>query len=350
MVNKVYLCPIVYKNPSGNKLYTLGKTTVMYEKGDLFSFKKGLKNSEARGIAISVKCDLRHPHHDNPGSQSLDFQLRKKLKNDSIKLYDALEKLKHKHSCNGLFDNWVDEIENIQLNSNRIFVLAGIDAIPDNEEEIELLRSRKDEIIFKGISELCKISDDKKIKHLAIPIIGTGAGGVNENEAMHSILRGINRSAYKKHAPETISLFFWPKGNDEKEKNAWYSKRVRMMNSFVNNEIQNGKNGKDYNIWDYEYPIKSTIQILVLLMAVCISGLIYTYKEGGNNTLTMTVILGNTLKWIILTTGIFTFSTGSFSLPKPLDFSALFILFVVIIFMSLWEWYKLGDIPKNNAN
>ena len=37
MVNKVYLCPIVYKNPSGNKLYTLGKTTVMYEKGDLFS-------------------------------------------------------------------------------------------------------------------------------------------------------------------------------------------------------------------------------------------------------------------------------------------------------------------------
>ncbi|QMU64674.1 MAG: hypothetical protein GKR88_10495 [Flavobacteriaceae bacterium] len=226
-----------------------------------------MKNNESQGMVISVKCDLRHPHHDNPGSQSLDFQFRKKLKNDSIKLYDALEKLKDKHNCDGLFYNWVDELENIQINSNRIFLLAGIDAISDHKEEIELLRSRKDEIILKGVSSLCKVSNGKKIKHLAIPIIGTGAGGVNEHESIHSILKGINSAAFKNQAPETITLFFWPKGNDKKEKDAWYSKRVRMMHSFMKSEIKNGENGKDYNIWACDYPIKSFIQILVLLIA-----------------------------------------------------------------------------------
>lgn len=320
------------------ELYALWRSKVKVCKGSIWDFPS---KSGKSAISLGVKCDLANPYHTMPGSKSLDVQLREKFKNDQE--FNAILKKVEKKHIQDCSDNgkgyWVDVIPQKKINNHEIYLIAGIEAIPlGKNKEFPYITENKPNKIMNLVSLLCKKAEEGKISNLAIPLIGTGAGGVEEDVAFNAILTGINKAAICGNAPTHITLVLFPEGKSNDEKKSWFSERVRFLYAMINGKTK-------YNVWIFNFPLCVAIQLLLLIWAICLSSLYAISDPKLPVRIRTSVIFGNAFKWVLLSSGFIVISQPKFGFSEPLPKTKFIMVFLAALLMPLWEWYKLGETP-----
>lgn len=241
---------------------------------------------------------------------------------------------------------WSDKLKHTfqQLNNVPIYLAAGIPAKPKTVEETELAKEENPKKIYEVTKALCASAYQNKDYNIAMTFFGTGAAGVDEEQAMISILRGINEKALENQVPKNITIVLrFPVDTAEiGEKNAWLKYKSEMFAKAINNS--------KHEIWNYDKGKKVAMQIIALILLSCLTSLFALFIPSLKERLWWGPVLNSTIKWSIITTGVFTL-TRDFSKPiEPLP-TVNFLLFMAgCIIIPLWDWSKMNELKKQPSD
>ncbi len=219
------------KRGEWHQLYTLDSTKVGLVGGDLlraWSFQVPEDITRIDAIGVPAKLNLSPPFR----SWSLDAQVRAKVTSEvpggdldeelgsAVKRWVAGDKqrdLRDQALDQGV---WVQPLSTLQSNwklpgengrdAINVQMIAGISAVPPDGEEADLIRQRKPAILEAAAKLVCQKASEAGCNHLAIPLLGSGAAGVDRSRALDSLLAGINDAASQCMAPESVTIVLYP--------------------------------------------------------------------------------------------------------------------------------------------
>jgi hypothetical protein len=324
-----------------HEIYTLKNTTVFLNYGNIYNLK--CPALEKSAIAIPTKSDLGSTFYPASANSRL-FKLIKG-KTDSLNLIADFEFLRKKYtSADKLV--WSDKLKHTypQINNVPIYLAAGIPAKSKTVQETELAKQENPNKIYSVVKALCSSAYQNKDNTIAMTFFGTGAAGVDEEQAMTSILKGINQMALLDQAPKqiTIVLRFPIDSAEIGEKNAWLKYKSEMFAKAINNN--------KHEIWNYDKGKKATMQIIALIVLSCLTSLLALFMPSLKERLWWGPILNSTIKWSLITTGVFIL-TRDFSKPiEPLPTTNFLLFMVACIIIPLWDWSKMNELKNPSSN
>lgn len=355
-----------YKPPkTPDTLYTLRGTSVLITGGNILT-----SNDQRKAIGIPMKLNLSPPFE----TISIDYQLRDTLfKQDSSRFVEASRRtvdsaqrdsIKKKIDGNIESNFPTKDAEQIQriaddgffiskykgtFQKSPIFFLAGIPAKRDATPHSPLFVASQRKIISSAVEALCdSISKDDTVKHLLLPIIGTGAAGLDQLTAVDAMLGGINNAIISGKAPSSISLMFYvpdsiyshPEKATPAQKAAWLEKGEALRIALDDASIDK----RELIAWEYLRRRRWRFQLVVIVLAPLIARIIAGFfKSRLPVRLTLDYTAFVWIKWSIITGGLFSITGLQFQVNLPHPNSQFVLVCLGAIVMPLIEWFKIGQ-------
>lgn len=363
-------------------IYSINGTTVQILRASILD-DDSLRGNKIDAIAISAKIDLEAPYNiysldylilrdrlneprlDKPNDTSKIKEWKKKILSKELKKIDeeierrttkAKEHFQNSERQDSGNKWWVPDYSFEEKGLLPVYYLAGIPALSPQEIKEGKKSLITPELLSGGVFILLnELSNKKGIKNLAVPVLGAGAGGLENNDALRSILIGINKAAERGLAPETVSIVIYPgstweevKKNQEKltDPKIWLNyqlnKRDFKSTGRFFNDLLNQKNRNDlsnriwfvnaWNIWLW--------QTLLLPLGPCLAILLTIVRQNPPLRVKFGSLIEQILVWEAVLIG---FKFGS---EQMLDEPPAMLTFLTILLGSIvvpfWKWNQYG--------
>lgn len=330
------------------ELYIYENVQVLFRTGDVF---KDTKQGEA--FIFSAKIDLAEPHKES----SIDYQYRKRAESSpDFENILAKERKRRPPAKKRFPEPWIAIFPVIHTDKQtlpRTYAIAGIEGdIYDGLTPTETVQ-KKIPVIESGVRRALQVAQGRKETRVLLPLIGSGAAGLDSGQAIRAVFRGINGAIEEENSPATIVVVLYP-GQELKsslsieERERLLAKRDEKLDSMarelfeVVTDIRSG-------IWVHQERLVWIAQVSLLVLAALLAGLIAVAFRRFPVEVPATALIGNVAKWALLTTGFVSLS-GKIPLDmSPRPWPQIAALFVAALVVPLWEWAKLGE-TKNKAS
>ncbi len=312
-------------------VYEVNGSTVSILSGDIFSIAGNKPNS---AIVIGAKPILEDPYV--PGS--LDYVLRSKFRFNSPEEKAFKSKLSlHKAAATNSTPPFIARFEPKETPISQVlFMLAGIDADMWNGDSPKGAEEKIINTIEEGVEKIVNQAAQKDIDQLYFPLLGAGAGKLRADKSIKAILSGINSAAYTGSSPKEIYLVLYssPKKGE--------AKRSGELSELAYWAFESLKDNGAHGIWKHKSHLLLMAQLFLIMGGVLLSALVSVYWLRSV-MLTPGAILGNIIKWVLISTGAIAISKNSAIALEPLDLDKYLIILALSFIIPIWEWGKMGD-------